>query len=139
DSPSTNLKLGYFSQAPEASSETSTSMVSSWNSDERTRRYWVKYSFSICGLSGARSALKPVEWNEIGKLHSAEASHSWNQSLCQSGRPMRLKARAPPLSPILAQRRTSSAATLASVLGMMASGNTRLGSERLAKSAAQSL
>ena len=52
---------------------------------------------------------------------------------------MRLKARSPPFSPILAQRRTSAAAALGSVLGMMASGNTRLGSERLAKSAAQSL
>ena len=52
---------------------------------------------------------------------------------------MRLKARSPPFSPILAQRRTSAAAAAGSVLGMIASGNTRFGSERLAKSAAQSL
>ena len=43
---------------------------------------------------------------------------------------MRLKARSPPLSPILAHRRTSAAATIGSLLGMIASGNTRLGSDR---------
>ena len=52
---------------------------------------------------------------------------------------MRLNARSPPFSPILAQRRTSAAATLGSVFGMIASGKTRFGSERLAKSATQSL
>jgi hypothetical protein len=31
----------------------------------------VKYRFSISGVSGARNALKPVEWNEIGNRHSA--------------------------------------------------------------------
>jgi hypothetical protein len=34
----------------------------------------VKYCFSISGVSGARSALKPVEWNEIGNRHSAAAN-----------------------------------------------------------------
>ena len=63
DSPSTKLKSGYFSQAPDASSETSTSIVSSWKRAERTSRHWVKYCFSISGVSGARNALKPVEWN----------------------------------------------------------------------------
>ena len=52
---------------------------------------------------------------------------------------MRLNARSPPLSPILAHRRISAAATIGSLLGMIASGNTRLGSDRRAKSAAQSL
>src|SRR5690242_844224 len=139
DSPSTNLKFGYLSQAPEANSETSTSIVSVWNSADRTRRYCTAYSFSISGVSGARAALKPVEWNEIGKRHSAAASHNAYQSWCQSGMPMRLNARSPPRSPILAQRRTSAAADLGSLLGMMASGNTRFGSACLAKSAAQSL
>ena len=74
------MNSGYFSQAPEASSEASTSIVSSWNSVERTSRHWVKTSFSISGVSGARTALNPVEWNEIGNLHSAAASHSANQS-----------------------------------------------------------
>ena len=74
------MKSGYFSQAPEARIETSTSIVSSWNSAERTSRYCVNTSFSISGVSGARTALKPVEWNEIGNLHSAAASHSANQS-----------------------------------------------------------
>ena len=54
--------------------------MSSWNSVERTSRHWVKTSFSISGVSGARTALKPVEWNEIGNLHSADASHSANQA-----------------------------------------------------------
>src|SRR5712692_11588315 len=80
DSPSTKLKSGYFSQAPEASSETSTSIVSSWNRAERTNLCWVEYSYSISGVSGARTALKPVEWNEIGNLHSAAASHSAYQA-----------------------------------------------------------
>ena len=39
----------------------------------------MQYSFSISGVSGARSALKPVEWKEIGNLHSAAASHSGYQ------------------------------------------------------------
>ena len=30
--------------------------VSVWNRAERTRRYWVKYSFSISGVFGARVA-----------------------------------------------------------------------------------
>ena len=38
------------------------------------------YSFSISGVSGARTALKPVEWKEIGNWHSAAASHSGYQS-----------------------------------------------------------
>src|SRR5688572_18581673 len=76
DSPSTNLKFGYFSHAPDARIDTSTSIVSSWKSAERTRRHWRLYCASISGVSGARSALKPVEWKEIGKLHSAAASHS---------------------------------------------------------------
>src|SRR6516165_7261577 len=139
DSPSTKLKSGYFSQAPDASSDTSTSIVSVWNSAERTRRYSVAYSFSISGVFGARAALKPVEWNEIGNRHSAQASHSAYQSWCHSGMPMRLNARSPPRSPNLAQRRTSAAADFGSLLGMMASGNTRFGSDCLAKSAAQSL
>src|SRR6266849_1493903 len=80
DSPRTKLKSGYFSQAPEARIEAKTSIVSSWNKVERTSRHWVRTSFSISGVSGARTALKPVEWNEIGNLHSAEASHSTNQS-----------------------------------------------------------
>ena len=54
-------------------------MVSSWKSDERTSRYWRVYSFSISGESGARSALKPVEWKEIGNRHSAAASQSGSQ------------------------------------------------------------
>src|SRR6266852_9292994 len=80
DSPRTKLNSGYFSQAPEASSETSTSIVSSWNSAERTSRHSVKHSFSISGVSGARTALNPVEWNEIGNLHSAAASHNAYQA-----------------------------------------------------------
>ncbi len=73
------MKSGYFSQAPEARIDTSTSMVSSWNRAERTSRHWVKNCFSISGVSGARSALKPVEWNAIGNLHSAAASQSGYQ------------------------------------------------------------
>src|SRR5580700_4329940 len=96
DSPRTKLKSGYFSQAPEASNDTSTSMVSVWNSAERTRRYSVAYSFSISGVFGARVAWKPVEWNEIGNLHSAAASHSAYQSWCQSGTDICLNARSPP-------------------------------------------
>src|SRR5262249_56180132 len=76
DSPRTKLKSGYSSQAPEARSDTSTSMVSSWNRAERPNRHWVKNCFSISGVSGARSALKPVQWNAIGTFHSAEPSHS---------------------------------------------------------------
>ena len=34
----------------------------------------------ISGVSGARIALNPVEWNEIGNLQSAAASHSANQA-----------------------------------------------------------
>src|SRR5215470_15466820 len=79
DSPRTKLKSGYFSQAPEARSDTSTSIVSSWKRAERTSRHWVKNCFSISGVSGARNALKPVEWNEIGKRHSAAASQSGYQ------------------------------------------------------------
>ncbi|MGB9643799.1 MAG: hypothetical protein WCB44_01465, partial [Stellaceae bacterium] len=41
---------------------------------ERTSRHCVKYFFSISGVSGARNALKPVEWNEIGNRHSAAAA-----------------------------------------------------------------
>ena len=67
DSPRTKLKSGYFSQAPDASSDTRTSIVSVWNSADRTSRYWMAYSFSISGVSGARAALKPVEWKAIGK------------------------------------------------------------------------
>jgi hypothetical protein len=48
--------------------------VSSWKRAERTSRHCVKYCFSISGVSGARSALKPVEWNEIGNRHSAAAN-----------------------------------------------------------------
>src|ERR1700733_10274407 len=139
DSPRTKLKSGYFSQAPEASRDTRTSIVSVWNSAERTRRYWIAYSFSISGVSGARAALKPVEWNEIGKWHSALASHSAYQSWCHSGIPMRLNARSPPRRPILAQRRTSAAADFGSLFGTIASGNTRLGSALRAKSATQSV
>src|SRR6266545_1240345 len=80
DSPRTKLNSGYFSQAPDASSDTRTSIVSVWNSADRTRRYSMAYSFSISGESGARAALKPVEWKEIGKRHSAAASHSAYQS-----------------------------------------------------------
>jgi hypothetical protein len=80
DSPRTNLKSGYFSQAPEAISDTNTSIVSSWKSADRTRRHWSVYSFSISGVSGVRSPLNPVEWNEIGKRHSAAASHRGYQS-----------------------------------------------------------
>ena len=75
------MKSGYFSQAPEAISETSTSIVSSWKSAERTSRHCSMYSFSISGVSGARTALNPVEWNEIGKWHSAAASHRGYQSV----------------------------------------------------------
>ncbi len=80
DSPSTKLNAGYFSHAPEAISETRTSIVSSWKSAERTRRHGSMYSFSISGVSGVRRPLNPVEWKEIGKWHSAAASHSWYQS-----------------------------------------------------------
>jgi hypothetical protein len=41
---------------------------------ERTSRHCVKYCFSTSGVSGARNALKPVEWNEIGNRHSAAAA-----------------------------------------------------------------
>ena len=68
-------RSGNFSRAPEAITDTSTSIVSSWNSDERTSRRWTMYCCSICGVSGARSPLKPVEWKEIGNRHSAAASH----------------------------------------------------------------
>src|SRR2546426_11965807 len=67
----------------------------------------------------------------------------WSSDVCSSdlysGGDMRLNERSPPRSPILAQRRTSAAASTGSVLGTIASGKTRLGSERFAKSAAQSL
>ena len=99
----------------------------------------MQYSFSISGVSGARTALKPVEWKEIGKWHSAAASHSGYQLVLIEREAMRLNARSPPRSPILAQRRTSAAAASGSLLGTIASGNTRLGSDLLAKSAAQSL
>src|SRR5438445_11270473 len=95
DSPSTKLKSGYFSQAPEARIDTSTSIVSSWKSAERTRRHWVKYCFSISGVSGARSALKPVQWNAVGHLHSAEASQSGNQRACYTGGVTRLNETSP--------------------------------------------
>src|ERR1700733_4768653 len=95
DSPSTKLKFGYFSHAPEASSDTSTSIVSVWNRAERTRRYSVAYSFSISGEFGARVAWKPVEWKEIGNRHSAAASQSAYQSWCHSGTTMCLNARSP--------------------------------------------
>ncbi len=52
---------------------------------------------------------------------------------------MRLNARSPPRRPSFAQRRTSAAADFGSLFGTMASGNTRFGSARLAKSATQSL
>jgi hypothetical protein len=74
------LKSGYFSQAPEVMIETSTSMVSSWKSEERTSRHCSMYCCSRAGESGARTALKPVEWNAIGKWHSAAASQSGYQS-----------------------------------------------------------
>src|SRR6266508_651644 len=80
DSPRTKLNSGYFSQAPEAMSDTNTSIVSSWKRAERTSRHGSAYSFSISGVSGVRSPLKPVEWKEIGKRHSAAASHSGYQS-----------------------------------------------------------
>src|ERR1700675_603597 len=54
DSPRTKLKSGYFSQAPEAKSDTSTSIVLSWNNAERTSRHWVKYFFPISGGRRAR-------------------------------------------------------------------------------------
>ena len=73
--------FGYFSGAPEAMTETSTSIVSSWKSAERTSRHWTMYFASSAGVLGWRTFLKPVEWKEMGKLHSAAASHI----TCHSG------------------------------------------------------
>src|SRR2546427_348901 len=50
---------------------------------------------------------------------------------------MRLKARSPPRRLILAQRRTSAAATIGALFGMTARGETRVGSGRFAQAVLQ--